>query len=192
MCLLILIDFGCPGDHFGGHFGVLEHPKAPRITPWIPRCLLGAIWMIFRTFRWRKASPLFNTLSICWCLFVTFCCSSEQVSQKDSQKGLPGGPQEGSRLDVSSFFTFAAEPKKDSKMGAKMERFGSPKSPLYYFLEDFLRADFEVIFGRGPRSICNLQAAASGSQGRGLGGGENSLRREREGSETAMARWAAG
>ncbi len=40
-------------------------------------------------------------------------------------EGLPGGPQEGSRLDGSSIFTFAAEPKKGSKMRAKMERFGS-------------------------------------------------------------------
>ncbi len=78
--------------------------------------------------------------------FSLLFCSTEQVSQKDSQKGLPGGPQEGSRLDGSSFFTFAAEPKKDSKMGAKMEHFGSPKSPLYYCLEDFGRTDFEIIF----------------------------------------------
>ena len=39
---------------------------------------------------------------------------------------LPGGPQEGSRLHGSSIFTFAAGPKKRSKMGAKMERFGLP------------------------------------------------------------------
>ena len=50
---------------------------------------------------------------------------TQKVSQNDSQKGLPGGPQEGSRLDGSSIFTFAAEPKKGSKMGAKMERLGS-------------------------------------------------------------------
>ncbi len=34
--------------------------------------------------------------------------STEKVSHNDSQKGLPGGPQEGSRLDESSIFTFAA------------------------------------------------------------------------------------
>ena len=56
------------------------------------------------------------------CLFfsVTFSMT-EKVRQKDSQKGLPGGPQEGSHLDRSSFFTFTAETKKDSKMGAKMD-----------------------------------------------------------------------
>ncbi len=56
--------------------------------------------------------------------FVTFW-RTEKVSQNDSQKGLPGGPQEGSRLDGSSIFTFAAEPKKGSKMEAKMELLGS-------------------------------------------------------------------
>ena len=56
--------------------------------------------------------------------FFIFLCT-EQVSQNDSKKRLPGGPQEGSRLDGSSIFTFAAEPKKGSNMGAKMERFGS-------------------------------------------------------------------
>ncbi len=91
----------------------------------------------FCTFPRRKHHPFWRTFFV-----LLFVCSSEKVRQKDSQKDLPGGPQEGSRLDGSSFFTFAAEPKKDSKMGAKMERFGSPKSPLYYFLEDFLRADF--------------------------------------------------
>ena len=44
--------------------------------------------------------------------------------------GLPGGPQEGSRLDGSSIFTFAAGPKKGSKMGAKMEPVGLP-NPNY-------------------------------------------------------------
>ncbi len=34
--------------------------------------------------------------------------STDKLSHNDSQKGLPGGPQEGSRLDESSMFTFAA------------------------------------------------------------------------------------
>ena len=38
--------------------------------------------------------------------------------------GLAGGPRVGSRVHGSSIFTFSAEPKKGSKMGAKMERFG--------------------------------------------------------------------
>ena len=44
--------------------------------------------------------------------------------------GLAGGPQEGSLLHDSSIFTFAAGPKKGSKMGAKMERVGFP-NPSY-------------------------------------------------------------
>ena len=44
--------------------------------------------------------------------------------------GLAGGPQEGSLLHDSSISTFAAGPKKGSKMGAKMERFGFP-NPSY-------------------------------------------------------------
>ncbi len=43
---------------------------------------------------------------------------------------LPGGPQECSRPHGSSISTFAAGPKKGSKMGANMERFGSP-NPNY-------------------------------------------------------------
>ena len=26
----MFVDFGSPGDNFGGHFGVLEHPEAPK------------------------------------------------------------------------------------------------------------------------------------------------------------------
>ncbi len=47
--------------------------------------------------------------------------------------GLPGGPQEGSRLDGSSIFTFAAGPKKGSKMRAKMELFGLPNPHYTHF-----------------------------------------------------------
>ncbi len=47
--------------------------------------------------------------------------------------GLPGGPQEGSRLHGSSIFTFVVGPEKGSKMGAKMERFGLP-NPNYTLL----------------------------------------------------------
>ncbi len=52
---------------------------------------------------------------------------------------LPGGPQEGSRLDGSSIFTFAAGPKKDSKMGANMERFGLPNPNYTHFGPPFVR-----------------------------------------------------
>ncbi len=78
------VDVGCPGDHFGDHFGVLEHPEAPRITPWIPRWLLGAIWVIFCTFRRRKASPLLSTFFDLRVLFFCIFCSTEKGSQKDS------------------------------------------------------------------------------------------------------------
>ena len=74
--------------------------------------------------------------------FSVFFCRTEKGSQKDSQKGLPGGPQEGSRLDGSSFFTFAAKPKKGLQNGSQNGAFGEPKSPLYYFLDDFLRGNF--------------------------------------------------
>ena len=30
-CLFVFfVDFGSPGDHVGGHVGVLEHPEAPK------------------------------------------------------------------------------------------------------------------------------------------------------------------
>ena len=53
--------------------------------------------------------------------------------------GLPGGPQEGSRLHGSSIFTFAARPKKGSKMGAKMKRFGLPNLSYTHFGPPFVR-----------------------------------------------------
>ncbi len=46
--------------------------------------------------------------------------------------GLPGGPQEGSRVSESSIFTFSAGPKNGSKMGAKV---WAPKSELYSLWE---------------------------------------------------------
>ena len=48
--------------------------------------------------------------------------------------GLPGGPQEGSRVHGSSIFTFAAGPKKGSKMGATMEPFGLSNPNYTYFV----------------------------------------------------------
>ncbi len=53
--------------------------------------------------------------------------------------GLPGGPQEGSRVHGSSIFTFAAGPKKVSKMGAKMEPFGLPNPNYTHFGAPFVR-----------------------------------------------------
>ncbi len=64
--------------------------------------------------------------------------------------GLPGGPQEGSRLDGSSIFTFVAGPKKGSKMGAKMEPFGLPNPNRTYFGAPFGR-------NRGPKSCIVMQ-----------------------------------
>ena len=52
---------------------------------------------------------------------------------------LPGGPQEGSRLHGSSILTFAARPKKGSKMGAKMEPFGLPNLNYTHFGAPFVR-----------------------------------------------------
>ncbi len=52
---------------------------------------------------------------------------------------LPGGPQEGSRLHGSSILTFAARPKKGSKMGAKMEPFGLPDPNYANFGAPFVR-----------------------------------------------------
>ena len=60
--------------------------------------------------------------------------------------GLPGGPQEGSRLDGSSTFTFAAGPKK----GSKMERFGLPNQNYTHFGPPFVR-------NRGPKSCIVMQ-----------------------------------
>ena len=96
----------------------------------------------FRRHSGEKRSPLlehfFDFLVLCSLLF----CSTEKVSQKDSQKGLPGGPQEGSRLDGSSFFHFCSRTQKGLQNGSQNGAFWEPRSPLYYFLEGFSRADF--------------------------------------------------
>ena len=52
---------------------------------------------------------------------------------------LPGGPQEGSRLHGSSILTFAARPKKGSKMGANMEPFRLPNLNYTNFGAPFVR-----------------------------------------------------
>ncbi len=137
------VDVGCPGDHFGGNFGVLEHPEAPRITPWIPRCLLGAIWMIFCTFRWRKASPLFSTfLFICVCrvlllLFAVLKKLAKKAPKRSARRASGGFP---SRREL--IFHFCSRTQKGLQNGSQNGAFWEPKSPLYYFLEDLLRADF--------------------------------------------------
>ncbi len=41
---VFLVDLGCPGDRFGGHFGVLEHPEAPNGTTETQRERQGVIW----------------------------------------------------------------------------------------------------------------------------------------------------
>ena len=85
-------------------------------------------------------------------LFVLFLFSGLRDTKKGGPGGpskldpffgrfwsLPGGPQEGSRLHGSSIFTFAAGPKKGSKMGAKMERFGLPNPNYTHFGAPFVR-----------------------------------------------------
>ena len=54
-------------------------------------------------------------------------------------RALPGGPQEGSRLDGSSIFTFTAGAKKGSKMRAKMELLGLPNPNYTHFGPPFGR-----------------------------------------------------
>ncbi len=79
-------------------------------------------------------------------LFGTFFVSGLQDSKKGGLGGaskldpffcrlwgLPRGPQEGSRPHGSSIFTFAAGPKKGSKMGAKMEPLGLPNPNYTHF-----------------------------------------------------------
>ena len=96
------VDFGCPGDHFGGHFGVLEHPEAPKGHAMDPKMPPGRDLENFGTFPRRKAPPLLEHFFDLVVFFSLLFCSTEKVSQQDSQKGLPGGPPEGSCLDRSS------------------------------------------------------------------------------------------
>ena len=129
--------FGINFEAWGGHWDLISETLGSEgVKGYLSPLLFG----FFESQFGDLSVPFFWNRPPCGVFCIAFG-SIEKVSQNDSQKCLPGGPQEGSRLDGSSMLTFAAEPKKDSKMGAKMERFESPKSPLYYFLEDLLRAD---------------------------------------------------
>ena len=92
---------------------------------------LGPLLLFFFESHFGDLSVPFFETGILFVFFLFVCFVSllfwrtQKVSHNDSQKGLLGEPQEGSRLGGSLIFTFAAEPKKGSKMGAKMERLGS-------------------------------------------------------------------
>ena len=110
---------------------------------------------VFCDFRTKNQSLLggfwgtFSALFFCWSLRDTKKGGLGGPSKLDPFFrrfwGLPGGPQEGSRLDGSSIFTFAAGTKKGSKMGATMERFGLPNPNYTHFGAPFGR-------NRGPKS----------------------------------------
>ena len=126
---------------FGGSFGLTFDDSGGRLVsllmswdvigtrfrrPWAQR-VSKAIWVhsfFFESHFGDPSVPFFERGILFVFLFVTFW-RTQKVSQNDSQKRLLGEPQEGSRLGGTSIFTFAAEPKKGSKMRAKMERFGS-------------------------------------------------------------------
>ncbi len=67
-------------------------------------------------------------------LFGLLFWSTEKVSHNDSQKGLPGGPQEGSLCSDSSILTFAAGPKQGSKMEPKWSVLGAKVITILPFL----------------------------------------------------------
>ena len=115
-------DFGCPGPHLDTKRA--QGPKNTRFYRFPDEILVpfgGLLGHLFGTF-------------FCWSLRDTKKGGLGGPSKLDPFLcrfwGLPGGPQEGCRLDGSSIFTFAAGPKKGSKMGAKMECSGFP-NPNY-------------------------------------------------------------
>ncbi len=138
-CLYVFFEFVCPGGHFGGHvsnFGCPDPHLDPKRAQGLPNT---------RFYRFPDEIPVpFGGLL--GHLFGTFFFSSLLDTKKGGPGGpskldpffsgfwgLPGWPQEGSRLDGSSIFTFAARPKKGSKMGAKMEPFGLPNQNYTHF-----------------------------------------------------------
>ncbi len=74
--------------------------------------------------------------------------------------------------------------------------FWEPKVSTILLFGGFLEVRCLGHFWKGARGARIVEATADsrfeGPRGGVLGGGEDSFRREREGSETAMARWAAG
>ncbi len=78
--------------------------------------------------------------------------------------GLPGGPQEGSRLHGSSIFTFTVGAKKVSKMTAKIELFGLPNPHDTHFGAPFGRNGCPK---RGVKKGCNFEQKSSAFWGGG-------------------------
>ena len=135
--------------------GVSQVPKTPK------RCQKGA--------KRQTNSPLLKSfLDTCSALFFFQGLRDAKKGGPGARskinlffggfRGLPGGPQEGSRLDGSSMFTFTAGAKKGSKMRAKMELFGLP-NPHY--------THFGAPFGRnlGPKSCIKKSVQNLGGWG---------------------------
>ena len=79
--------FGCPGDHFGGHFGVLEHPEAPKGHAMDPKMPPGQDLENFGGIPEKNIVPFWSTFSICgvflnvvcyfFAVFVDFRCPGD-------------------------------------------------------------------------------------------------------------------
>ncbi len=69
---VVFVDFGCPGDNFGGNFGVLEHPEARKGHTMDPKMPPGQDLENFWTCRRRIPHPFWSTFSTCWCFFRYF------------------------------------------------------------------------------------------------------------------------
>ena len=78
--LLLFMDFGRPGDNSGGNFSVLEHLEAPKVMPWIPRCLQVEISRISGATPENKVVPFFSIFSFWGILFWSVCCGPHFVT----------------------------------------------------------------------------------------------------------------
>ncbi len=94
-------------------------------------------WEPFESYFGDLLVHFFET-GLCFCFFRYVFGVLTKWAKMIPKKGLPGGPQEGTRLDGSSIFTVVTQPKKGSKKLSKMERFGSQSlhytpfwSPMY-------------------------------------------------------------
>ncbi len=135
------VDCRCPGDHFGGHFGVLEHPEAPQGTTETQRERKGTILHTNCKKSLVPQDPFWSTVLTFGVLFVTFFAvlkrEPKRLPKGSAQRASGGFP---SRREL--IFHFCSRTQKGIQNGSQNGAFWKPRSPLYYFLEDFVRADF--------------------------------------------------
>ncbi len=153
--------------------GVPGAPGVSEVPKTLKRCKKGA--------KYQKKAPLLESFLGTFSFFCLGLRDAKKGGPGARSKidlffgrcwGLPGGPQEGSRLDGSSIFTFTAGAKKGSKMRAKMELFGLPNPHYTHFGAPFGRNGCPK---RCVKKSCNFEQKSGAFLGGGPAAGGGAL-----------------